>query len=75
MRSPGTYAPEENVPTQHVNSEGAESHPRPSAIEALERSKMRHPASDRVQRSIWVWFFVTLALLLTLGVVFGLRQR
>jgi hypothetical protein len=74
MRNPATYAPEENVSTQHAISEGAHAHPRPSTIEALERSKMRHPASDRVQRLIWVWFFVVLGLLLTLGVVFGLRQ-
>jgi hypothetical protein len=74
MRSPGTHAPEETVSTRHVISEGADSHPRPSAIEALERSKMRHPASDRVQRLIWTWFFVILALLLTLGVVFGLQH-
>jgi len=74
MRSPSAYAPEENVSPQHVTSEGADTHPRPSAIEALERSKMRRSASARVQQLIWVWFFVILALLLTLGVVFGLRH-
>ena len=57
------------------NPDYTDTHPRPSVAEALERSKMRHPASDGTQRSVWIAFFIGLALLLGFGLVWGLRQR
>ncbi len=36
---------------------------------------MRRAASDGAQAAIWIWFLITLAVLIALGVAWGLRQR
>jgi hypothetical protein len=46
---------------------------RPSPNEARKRAD-RHPASDAAQRTIWIAFFVALAVLVTGGVMLGLRS-
>jgi hypothetical protein len=53
----------------HVN------HPLPAPGEARERGQMRRAASDGAQAAIWIWFLVMLAVLIALGVAWGLRQR
>lgn len=45
-----------------ADQHGTPGHPRPSGPEAIERSKMRHAASDATQRNVWVAFFIGLAL-------------
>ena len=44
-----------------------ESHPRPSAVEALERGHMRKAASDHTQRAIWRSVCALLGVLLVLA--------
>ena len=53
----------------HVN------HSLPAPDEARERGQMRRAASDGVQAAVWIWFLVMLAVLIALGVAWGLRQR
>jgi hypothetical protein len=36
---------------------------------------MRRAAGDGAQAAIWVWFLATLAILIALGVAWGLRHR
>jgi hypothetical protein len=50
-------------------------HPLPTPEEARERGQMRRAASDGTQTAVWVWFLVTLAVLVALGVAWGLRHR
>jgi hypothetical protein len=50
-------------------------HPLPTPEEARERGRMRRAASDGTQAAIWVWFFAMLALLIALGVAWGLQHR
>lgn len=50
-------------------------HPLPTAEEARERGRMRQAAGDGAQAVIWVWFLAMLAVLIALGVAWGLRHR
>ena len=49
-------------------------HPRPSAIEAQERSHLRRALDDDKQRKIWLAFYVGMALLVVVGLAVGVRQ-
>jgi hypothetical protein len=40
-----------------------------------EQGKMRKAASDGAQAAIWIWFLAMLAVLIVLGVAWGLRHR
>ncbi len=40
-----------------------------------ERGRLRKAASDGVQAAIWIWFLVTLIVLIVLGVGWGLSHR
>ena len=50
-------------------------HPLPTTEEADERGHMRRAASDRAQTAIWIWFLATLAVLIALGVAWGVGSR
>jgi hypothetical protein len=50
-------------------------HSLPAPEEARERGQMRRAASDGTQAAIWIWFLIMLAVLIALGVAWGLRQR
>lgn len=50
-------------------------HPLPTPGEAEERGHMRRAASDRAQTVIWIWFLATLAVLIALGVAWGVGSR
>jgi hypothetical protein len=43
-------------------------------LDALERSKARHPARDRARRRLWLWFWLAFALLVVTGLALGLRR-
>ncbi len=64
----------ENVSAEHVPIQTTDTHPRPSTLDALERGRMRHPASDRTQRMIWLCFLIGLMALVTIGIALGLRR-
>lgn len=49
-------------------------HPLPMTEEARERGR-RKPASDGAQAAIWFTFLAVLALLIALGVAWGLTRR
>lgn len=61
--------------TSHAAGDAVSDHPRPSTLEAEERSHMRHALDDDKQRTVWLGFYVGMALLLVLGVAFGLKQH
>jgi hypothetical protein len=61
--------------TSHAAGDAADDHPRPSPAEAAERSHMRRASDDDTQRKVWLGFYVGMALLLVLGVAFGLGQH
>ncbi len=64
----------ESLDVSPPSSGSAQDHPRPSAIEAEERSHMRRALDDSAQRKIWLGFYVGVAVLLVVGVTLGLRQ-
>jgi hypothetical protein len=65
----------ENLTMSRASDDPAPDHPRPSTIEAEERSHLRRALDDETQRKVWLGFYVGMALLLVLGVAFGLRQH
>jgi hypothetical protein len=65
----------ESLSTQHVSLDTAETHPRPSVVEAQERSHMRRALDDDTQRKIWLAFYAGMALLIVIGLAVGLGQR
>jgi hypothetical protein len=50
-------------------------HHLPTPEEAQERGHMRRAASDRAQTGIWIWFLASLAVLIALGVAWGVSSR
>jgi hypothetical protein len=64
----------DELSARHVAASSTDTHPRPSAIDALERSQLRKPLDARAQRSIWIWFLVAIALLIGMGVAMALRH-
>ena len=65
----------ENLTLPHVSRPSAGDHPRPSTIEAEERSHLRRALDDTTQRKVWLGFYVGMGVLLVLGIAFGLRQH
>lgn len=65
----------ENLTLPHAPGDTAADHPRPSAIEAQERSHMRRALDDDTQRKIWVAFYVGMAVLVVIGLAAGIRQQ
>jgi len=59
----------------YTAASSSDAHPRPSTLDALERSQLQHPLNERAQRSIWIGFFVVLGLLLALGIALTARHR
>jgi hypothetical protein len=50
-------------------------HPRPSAVDALERSHVRKAADEHTQQLIWNAFYIGLGLLFAIGVTVGLLHH
>jgi hypothetical protein len=50
-------------------------HPLPTPEEAQDRGRMRRASSDRAQTVVWIWFLATLAVLIALGVAWGVGTR
>jgi hypothetical protein len=74
MSEPSEDRDADELSAPHAPASSTDTHPRPSAVEALERSHLRKPLDARAQRSIWIWFFVVIALLVSIGVVMALRH-
>ena len=66
---------DENLTMSRASGDTAADHPRPSTIEAEERSHLRRALDDTTQRKVWLGFYVGMGVLLVLGIAFGLRQH
>jgi hypothetical protein len=65
---------DERTPLSFDPAPMLDAHPRPSTLDALERSKARQPTRDRTRRRVWLWFWLAVVLLVVVGLALGLRR-
>lgn len=65
----------ESLTARHASRDAALDHPHPSAAEAKERGHMRRSLDESKQRKVWLAFYVSMAVLLVVGVTLGLGQN